>query len=442
MSSSSICFSHSRMSEPGCHTVLLRSMAGSARGRPKYGGGVLKALPGGMSRMAKVRRDFSLHALSEDEEATCKSMVEREVSAQLTVMPTHHIDEYGSLNGFRFECGGGSPGSCLPISRRMFFGHTLSECSDGDEAILRLMSSGEENRAKMRVFLERVRDECCAGTLGCIPDNSDALTTHGVMQGTGLRTVDCKRWTPGLPETIGVYHAYIRGFNRDVRAHKLFVGCSGGLETASDEFCNLLIDVGAKWTAKEVCESVETWWLRKASYRARCGLIHGVAQAFGLRVPHIQDIQAHTASTLALSCTDTVEHDLRFSEGVVSVFNGCCDTTQPFNGMVTRMHPGEGLWLFRGASRGGGFGSIFGNRRVCGAFPVSQPQTGSEARAYKHWVRTPASGAVVRLSSAPGAGEAGRHLCFDEAYFRTLERMQWDRDNGYIELMPIVVGVP
>jgi hypothetical protein len=386
----------------------------------------------------RVRREFSLHALSADEEATCKSMAEREASAQLTVMPTHHIDEFGSLNGFKFECKGGAMGGCLPISRRMFYGHTLSECSDGEEAILRLMSDGEGNQARMRGFMERVRDGCCAGSLECIPDNSDAMTGYGVMQGSGLRTVDCKRWTPGVPETIGIYHAYLRGYNRDVRAHKLFVGCSGGLETASDAFCNLLIDVGHKWTAKEVCDSVETWWLRKASYRARCGLISGAAQAFGLRVSQIQDIQSHSPSTLAISCTDTVEHDLAYDAGAgtVSVLNGCCDTTQPFNGILARMHAGEGMWLFRGASRGGGFGSMFGNRRVCGAFPTTQPRVDRAES-----VPSAASRAVVRLgSAAPKASE--RYMCFDEAYFKTLERMQWDRDNGYVELIPIVVGVP
>ena len=381
--------------------------------------------------MARVRQDFRLYALSGDEEATCKSMVEREPSAQLTVMPTHHIDEFGSLNGFKFECAGDAKGSCLPISRRMFHGHTLSECSDGEEAILRLMSNGEGNRATMRGFMERVRGECCAGTLECIPENGHATDdTKGV-----LRTVDCKRWTPNVPETIGVYHAYLRGYNRDVRAHKLFVGCSGGLETASDAFCNLMIDVGAKWTAREVCDSMETWWLRKASHRARCGLIHGAAQAFGLSVPHMQDIQAHSSSTLAMACTDTVEHDMSYSSatGAVSIFNGCCDTTQPFNGMVSRMHPGEGMWLFRGASRGGGLGSTYGSRRVCGAFPTSQPRVDrAESMA------APASGAVVSLTPK----KAERYMCFDEAYFRTLERMQWDRDNGYIELIPIVVGVP
>jgi hypothetical protein len=56
-------------------------------------------------------------------------------------------------------------------------------------------------------------------------------------------------------------------------------------------------------------------------------------------------------------------------------------------------------------------------------------------------VPSAASRAVVRLgSAAPKASE--RYMCFDEAYFKTLERMQWDRDNGYVELIPIVVGVP
>lgn len=34
------------------------------------------------------------------------------------------------------------------------------------------------------------------------------------------------------------------------------------------------------------------------------------------------------------------------------------------------------------------------------------------------------------------------YMCFDEAYFKTLESMQWNRDNGCIELIPIVVGLP
>ena len=34
------------------------------------------------------------------------------------------------------------------------------------------------------------------------------------------------------------------------------------------------------------------------------------------------------------------------------------------------------------------------------------------------------------------------YMCFDEAYFKTLESMQWNRDNGCVELIPIAVGLP
>jgi hypothetical protein len=32
-------------------------------------------------------------------------------------------------------------------------------------------------------------------------------------------------------------------------------------------------------------------------------------------------------------------------------------------------------------------------------------------------------------------------MCFDENYFKLLENMQWNRDNGVEQLIPIIVGV-
>lgn len=46
---------------------------------------------------------------------------------------------------------------------------------------------------------------------------------------------------------------------------------------------------------------------------------------------------------------------------------------------------------------------------------------------------------IVRLASPPS--KAAHYMCFDEAYFKTLETMQWNRDNGCVELIPIVVGL-
>jgi hypothetical protein len=133
----------------------------------------------------------------------------------------------------------------------MFHGHTLVECQGADEAlIMRLMSEPVENKARMLDFMRRVEDECVPATLDCVPENASSVTTHGTVQATGLLTVDSQHWTPELPERIGIYHAYIRGFNRDVRTHRLFIVCSGGMARASDQFCNMAIDVGRSWTAQ------------------------------------------------------------------------------------------------------------------------------------------------------------------------------------------------
>ena len=62
----------------------------------------------------------------------------------------------------------------------------------------------------------------------------------------------------------------------------------------------------------------------------------------------LQDIQAHQAGELATFTSDTVEHDiLQHGHEEVAVYNLCMDTTRHMNGIVTNMHPSEGVWLFR-----------------------------------------------------------------------------------------------
>lgn len=148
------------------------------------------------------------------------------------------------MSGFRFDCHASAPGSCLPITRSMFFGTTLVECQAREEVILALMSDPARNRERMRAFLQRTEDACVPATLSCLPENASIVTANGRVQAQGLLSVDSQPWTPEVPERIGIYHAYNRGFGRDVRVHRLFVACTGGLYRASDAFCNLLVDVG------------------------------------------------------------------------------------------------------------------------------------------------------------------------------------------------------
>ena len=387
--------------------------------------------------MERLKSDFGLYPISQDETATCAAMLEQEPSARLLLMPTHHISHQGDMMGFRYECPAGRPGDALPVLRSMFLGHTAVECLEDDAAIMRLLSDPEGNRRKLQEFVQELRDAYQPAELSCIPDNATALTSAGAVQATDLRSVDCRPWVPELPESIGLYHAYIRGYNRDARTHRLFIACTGGCAKAADQFCNLIIDVGREWTAGDVADSEEAWWLKRASQRARCRLIKMLADKFGVRVPCVEDVLAFSKGAV-LQCvptTDTVEHDLvRLNTHTVAVHNLAVDSTRITNGILCQMHPAEGYWLFRGAPRGTGVhGAMFGSHATCGAFPTRSPRLPGN---FKH----KNSIAVQDGPNVMGASREKQHyVCFDEAFFKNLERMQWNRDNGFVELIPILV---
>ena len=375
---------------------------------------------------------FCLFPLSVDEKTTCESITSIPNSI-ITVMPTHHINELGDFMGFRYETEAYVPANTLPIVRTMFHGTTMVQCEIPENQILQLMLNSDGVLNTMKEFLHEIESTCIPATLDCVPENAGAITNTGVVQATGLRTVDSKHWTPEIPERIGLYHAYLRGYNRDVRTHKLFIVCSGGLNKACDDFCNLLIDVGQHWTANDVLISEETWWLRKACQRARCRLIKQLADKMNIDIRHMDDIQAYTPCNIAIPTTDTVEHDIAKKGDNICIYNGCIDTTKNMNGILCNMHPSEGVWLFKGAHKVASFGSMFGDYSICGTFPLNAPRVNRAAS-----LVVQDASYVTRYS---GKQPKEKYMCFDESYFKVLESMQWNRDNGYEPLIPIVVGM-
>ena len=122
-------------------------------------------------------------------------------------------------------------------------------------------------------------------------------------------------WTPApgcrrcLRQTIGLYHAFVRGHNHDTRVHKLFIVVSGGCSQASDEFYNSILDCHGKVSAYDCATAEESWWLRRACYSARCRLLADCASHFGRQIFKIQDTK---------SCSDSKE--VCFA----SFFVSCC----------------------------------------------------------------------------------------------------------------------
>ena len=142
-----------------------------------------------MSDPCRLSTEFGLFPLTREETSTVESMLGPE-QTKITLMPTHHINGLGDMMGFKFECASFLPGSCIPLVRTLFHGHTLVECQASEDQIMRLMSQPDVNRQLMLEFLRGLDEECVPAGLECIPENASAVTASGMVQATGLRSVD------------------------------------------------------------------------------------------------------------------------------------------------------------------------------------------------------------------------------------------------------------
>ena len=250
---------------------------------------------------------------------------------------------------------------------------------------------------------------------------------------------------------------------QDSREHKLFIVCSGGCTTCCDAYYNMMLDVSDQSTVDDICDAEETWWLRKACYRARCMLLHKLATKFDLDAPTMTDIHSYNEDPIVVSTTDIICNDIqRLKSGHIAVFNQCCDPSVTRNGILSKMHPMEGYWLFKGPARSNAtldtFGGTFGSQTFCGAFPTGTFEVidhqqrlgnsrGSHSQHTHNRNRRDLSTIVTRNNETVVEPWADRryptkeYMCFDERYMKNLETMQWNRDNGIVELMPIVVGL-
>ena len=319
----------------------------------------------------------------------------------------------------------------------------LQQMTDTKLRMKELMS-GISERAKGR-----------EATFRCVPDNMDlmssvrmdgsAVEAH-VSRTSGKRNVDFADWQPELQHSVGLYQAYCSGYQKDVPAHKLFIAINCGLNKCSDEFCNLLLDVGKEFTCADVAFWEEAWWLHKACQRARSLLALQTAKHFGLSIQTTKDLVSFNQDAIGVPVVDTAEFDIKEGlDDTVEFYSACVDTTSLQNGILCKMHESEGMWVFKGSARSSAkmtsFGSIFGSKATCCIFPSRSPYYKKSQGSPSH-VNGLDSELLVRHASQPLLKSDGYvYQCFDEHFFTNLSSMQWDRNCGVTELVPIIVGV-
>jgi hypothetical protein len=425
-----------------------------------------------------VDKRFTLYPLTMNEANTASVLVNcvesngsvsNSSSRLIRVAPTHHIDLKGEFSGYRFSTSSTDNCSVLPINHEMFHGTSAVKCSKHgvgrvNEDAVRLLADLPWCEEKMRTLMKEISQEASdalnSETRGvacfeCFPTESDCdeeMNAFGIDKASRMR--DAKAWVCEEPVSIGIYHAYARRF-KDVREHCLFIVCSGGCRTACDQFLNIAVDLASlnAATTQELCDSQEVWWLRTLCSRMRGRLINRVAQAFGLPVLTVRDPYSFDPDqVMFLSHIETLSHDIQSMRRgkEVSVYNECVNTTSTRNGVLCNMNMSEGYWLFKGPPSNCDstldYGSVFGNERDCGIFPTSASRLTNEQMTHNmnhgcHVVVDTCSAEGFVFTEEMGKRERSNCIKFDESFLRNLETMGWQRDNGIMEMMPIVVGV-
>jgi hypothetical protein len=426
----------------------------------------------------RIRSEYALSKITQDEMQTYISLLQGDDSGEFLVMPNHHTDDIGNIHGFRYATSGASDIAVVPMTQQMFHGISCAESHDQSHSMhkhaIRLLSDPEGCRSKMSELMKFLQNEQSimdTASFDCIPINADAdyephvhnpkssnqksKTSQSQQHMSEGR--DCKAWAYDVPSFVGIYHAYVRGKDADVREHKLFLLCGGGCRKACDQYSNMIKDISGNATVQELLVSDESWWLRRACQRNRCGIISKLANIFELKIQCTLDSNHfELGATMATPITDTLTHDiLKLQNGNIAIYNDCCDTTNVQNGIIHNMHAGEGVWMFQGATRTTSslrtsFGGMFGNQSTCGSFPVCTfqvPQDDVSSRSIRkerNVISLKENNNVMWFDMKGNVIDNppldSNYVRCDEKYLKHLENMQWNRDNQVIEFIPIIVA--
>lgn len=311
----------------------------------------------------------------------------------------------------------------LPINRKMFFRYSMVECTQDycsdRQAILTLLRDQKTVRERLQALVRRIhadsigvevscslkiagKTKSCAknslltiilshsveqASFDCMPESADVIENGMHPSSASRTTADCRRWNPEMPEFVGLYHAYVKGFNKETRTHRLFLVTSGGCSAMCDNYFNLSVDVRNDMSCRQVLDSEETWFLRKVSplpidgpsqgrkgtemrngqacQRNNARVLASVAMEFGLAIPMVSDPYAYEPCSIASCTTETLQYDMVGSkDGRIAFMNKCVETMSCRNGVLCSMHPSEGVWLFKGPLQTNSSMTIYGGKRV------------------------------------------------------------------------------
>lgn len=397
----------------------------------------------------RIDLNDALSNMNLEETDACANVLKGSQHTSLKIMPNHHIDPDGDLRGFMFTCNLNDKAEVLPINKRMCDMTSLYECglsAESDQIFhpdaLRIINDCDTYVEKMKHYIQGLKS--CSHE----PAGFDCINDQGTDSRYHQYASDQRVWAESEPAKVGIYHAFTRSHTKDRREHKLYIVVSGWLRHACEEFQNLWHDCRSHQTCQAIILSEEMTWLRRATFRNHNRIASDIADVCGLSVRRVIDMEDPTGKRrMVLPTTYTYKVDCDISKRLhqARVVDGGCFLDTDTNGVLFEMFASEGFWLFQGPkdlSDCNAYGSQFDYIKRTPCFPTQTVRYHS-----RFPVQDPRSSVRVMNTSITDSvikTKVGVHQDFifpDEHFIKRLANMGFNRNDGILNLMPIVCYV-
>ena len=389
---------------------------------------------------------------------SCYSVLRGSPHSSVKLLPNHHIGADAQLHGFHFACHVGDRASVLPVGVDMFNMISMYECDDGPSGApagalnphaLCILNDVPHYQALLQTYISALDENPLRpARFDCIPEQTETeATSH--MQVMGFNCVDTRPWKPEISQRVSLYHTFTRSTSKDERKHKVFLVVSGCLSEAAEEFHNLWLDSRDHITCEDLLRCEELNWLRSTTHRNHNRVASEVSTLFGLPMRHVVDGDDPTLCALMIfPTTSTYKTDLRQAEDSsrqhVRYVDGGCFADISNNCILFEMFGSEGFWLFQGPrdfSDNYAYGSVFASTNEVPCMPSSTVRYHSlhvPTNPHNTVMISPRARAAGEDAAAPGSGPSTPYLFPDERFFNGIQELGFNRNDGTLNLMPLV----
>ena len=388
---------------------------------------------------ANINSRHGLNPCSAAETDSCMSVLRSSPHSTLTLLPNHHIGSDAQLHGFHFSCHAQDPASVLPMGKDMFNMISMYECVDDNEShvmhphALDILNNIAGHQATLDEYIRQLdANPMQPARFDCIPPQL------GGDVAVAFDCVDTREWKEEISDKVGIYHTFTRSCSKDTRRHKVFIVVSGCLSEAAEELHNLWQDAGNELTCDEFLRCEELNWMRCTTQRNHNRVASRISRLFGLRMHHVLDSDDPShQSQFVLPTTSTYKTDIRRAEiGMATgtrYVDGGCFTDMCVNGILFEMYGTEGFWIFQGPrdfADNYTYGSMFANTDAVTCMPTT-------TISYHKLFPPPEAHSTVRIY-CQDSGHSRHYLFPDERFFNILRELGFNRNDGTLNLMPLV----